>query len=155
MKIEPASREDVRAVAMAMREHDFREFSATSRVSNRDELASLLAQRYGGRNDVLCGFHDGEPVCIGGTIEMWPGVVTLLFFATDDFPKIGRGITRWIKRDLFPRYIEAGIHRIQAVSHGEHTTAHAWLRALGLREEARFEGFGREGEDFIQFAKVA
>jgi len=153
-KIEPATREDVQTVAQAMREQDFREFRATSRVSDRHELASLLAQRYGGRHDVLAGFWGGDPVCIGGTIEMWPGVISLLFFATDDFPRIGRGITRWIKRDLFPRYLDSGIHRIQAISHGEHAVAHAWLRSLGLHEEARFDGFGRNNEPFVQFALV-
>lgn len=154
MTISRATAGDVRAVALAMRDQDFEEFQATSYVDDRRQLAHDLAVRYGGRDDVLVGLADGEPVCIGGTIETWPGVVTLLFFASDAFPLIGRGMTRWIKRELFPRYIASGIHRIQAISHGDHTAAHAWLRALGLKEEARFERFGRNSEDFLQFAKV-
>ncbi len=154
MTISRATPGDVRAVALAMRERDFTEFSATSDVYDRALLAHNLSLRYGGRDDVLCGFADDEPVCIGGTIEAWPGVISLLFFATDNFPQIGRGITRWIRRELFPRYFQSGIHRVQAISHGEHHDAHAWLKALGLQQEAVFKGFGRDGQDFIQFATV-
>jgi hypothetical protein len=154
MTIHRATPGDVRAVALAMRDQDFTEFSATSDVTDRQTLAHNLAVRYGGRDDVLVGCADGEPVCIGGTIEAWPGVVTLLFFATPGFSRIGRGITRWIKRELFPRYIDSGVHRIQAVSHGDHRPAHAWLRSLGLTEEARFVKFGKGGETFVQFAMV-
>jgi len=154
MTISRATVGDVRAVALAMRDDDFAEFTATSYADDRNRLAHDLSLKYGGRDDVLVGMADGVPVCIGGTIEAWPGVISLLFLATDKFPLIGRGITRWIRRELFPRYLDSGIHRIQAISHAEHAGAHAWLKALGLREEARFKGFGREGQDFIQFAKV-
>lgn len=154
MTISRATVGDVRSVALAMRDQDFTEFTATSFVDDRSQLAHDLSLRYGGRDDVLVGMADGEPVCIGGTIEAWPGVITLLFFATPAFPKIGRGITRWIKRELFPRYYATGVHRIQAVSHVDHRDAHAWLRSLGLQQEAVFKAFGRSGEDFLQFAKV-
>lgn len=155
MRIERATRDDLLTVARAMREQDFAEFAATSHAEGRNGIAEMLAARYGGREDVLVGRNDeGDPVCIGGTIEAWPNVITLLFFATDDFPKIGLPMTRWIKRELFPRYLAAGVHRIQAVSHGEHAAAHAWLRTLGLREEVRLEGFGKNGETFLQFAML-
>lgn len=139
---------------MNMRDQDFVEFCATSDVDSRPALADLLVGRYGERDDVMCGFADDVPTCIGGTIEAWSGVISLLFFATNDFPRIGRGITRWIKRDLFPRYFDAGIHRIQAISHGDHGDAHAWLQTLGLKQEAVFPAFGRGSETFIQFAQV-
>lgn len=137
-----------------MRDTDFEEFVATSYYTDRTRLAHDLALRYGGRDDVLVGMLDGEPVWIGGSIEAWPNVMTLMFFATSDLSKIGLPTTRWIKRELFPRYFAAGTHRIQAISHAEHHDAHAWLRALGLREEACFERFGRDGSDFLQFAQV-
>jgi hypothetical protein len=138
-----------------MRERDFAEFKATANVDDREELADLLAQRYGDRGDVLCGFAESVPVCIGGTIETWPGVMSLLFFATDDFPQIGRVITRFIRRELFPRYEEAGIHRIQAISLDGYEEVHAWLRAIGMKEEASFPAFGKAGETFVQFSRIA
>jgi hypothetical protein len=155
MKIERASREEVYQVALHMRERDFEEFSAIAPVDTRPELAALLAERYGGREDVLCGSLGGEPICIGGTIEGRPNVLTLLFFATDDFPKIGVSITRFIRNQLFPRYFVAGAHRIEAVSLAGYDHVHQWLRVIGLRPETGpMSGYGKRGEAFIQFSKV-
>lgn len=154
MQIKSATIDEVHHVAMHMRGRDFEEFAATSASDDREALANRLAARYGGRPDVLCGLADGVPVCIGGTIETWPGVISLLFFATDEFPRIGRGITRFIRRELFPRYFEAGVHRIQAISLDGYSEVHAWLRALGLEKEAEFPCFGKDRQTFVQFAKV-
>ena len=57
-------------------------------------------------------------------------------------------------KDLFPRYFAAGVHRIQATSLDGYDEVHRWLRALGLEREAVLPAFGRNGEDFVQFAKV-
>ncbi len=138
-----------------MRERDFVEFSTVSFFRDRNELAADLAARYGGRPDVMCGSSDGEPVCIGGTLEVRPGVVTLLFFATDAFPRIGLGITRFIKKNLMPRLEQAGIHRFEAVSHADYRETHAWLAAIGLRPETEpMRGYGRDRSAYIQFSKV-
>ena len=137
-----------------MRERDYQELLATATVNSRAELAHVLAARYGDRADVLVGRANGTPVCIGGTITPWPGVISLLFFATPEFPKIGLTITRWIGKELFPRYFDAGVHRIQAVSLDGYDEVHRWLGALGLEREAVLPAFGRNGEDFVQFAKV-
>jgi hypothetical protein len=153
--IDVATAEQVHAVALNMRDRDFTEFRATSFHDTRGDLADDLAARYGGRDDVLCGTLDGAPVCIGGTIETWPGVMTLLFFATPRFPKIGLEISRFIRNQLFPRYEAAGIHRIQAVSLAGYTEVHDWLNLLGLRKEAELRAFGKGGEDFLQFGRVS
>ena len=77
-----------------------------------------------------------------------------MFFATDDFPKIGRMITRWLKRELFPRYEAAGVHRIQAISLDGYDEIHRWLISLGLEREAGpMRGYGKNGEAFVQFAR--
>lgn len=154
MTIKPASVSDIRQVASNMRERDLEEFSATTYANTREELAELLAARYGAAGDVLCGYYAGKPTCIGGTYELWPNVITLLFYATDDFPKIGLGVSRFIKKNLFPRFFALGVNRIQAVSHAEHAEAHRWLKVLGLEKEAEFPKYGKGGETFYQFAKV-
>lgn len=156
MAVERATTGAVRTVALNMRARDFQELSATSPANSREELAGMLARAYGSRDDVLCGSLGGEPICIGGTIEVWPNVISLLFFATDAFPRIGLPITRFIRRQLFPRYFAAGVHRIQAVSLAGYDDVHAWLRTLGLEQETGpMPGYGRNGEAFVQFAKVA
>lgn len=156
MKIDRATVDDVRHVALRMRDRDFAEFSAVATTDDRAELAEQLAWRYGTRDDVLCGSLDGEPICIGGTIEAWPGVITLLFFATPEFPRIGLPITRFVKRELFPRYLRAGVHRIQAVSLAGYHDMHRWLRTIGLEPETGpLPGYGKRREAFVQFALVA
>jgi len=154
-KIEPASREDVHRVALDMRQGDFDEFSAVSFADDRAQLATLLADRYGGRHDVMCGWCAGRPACVGGLVQARPNVVSLLFFATDDFRRIGLGVTRFIVKQLFPRLEAAGVHRFEAVSLAAHNDAHMWLQTLGLRPETGpMLGYGRDGQAFIQFAKV-
>jgi hypothetical protein len=155
MVVEPALGSDVHQVALFMREADYAEFSAVSYARSRDELADSLAFRYGDRDDVLTGFWNGTPVCIGGFIAVRPNVITLLFFATDEFPKIGYGITRFIRKNLFPRLEANGVHRFEAISLSTHEHAHAWLRVLGLTPEGPpMLGYGRDGQSFIQFSKV-
>lgn len=153
MKIEPATRQDVFDVALNMRNRDFDEFSAVSFCETRAELAASLSERYGDRGDVMCGWFDGVPTCIGGTVEGRPNVVTLLFFATDEFPKIALPITRWITKQLFPRLRQSGVHRIEAVSLDGYEQTHDWLRTLGLSPEAGpMHGYGKAGEAYVQFA---
>jgi hypothetical protein len=137
-----------------MRERDFVEFAATSNATTREEMADLMVARYGGRDDVICGFCNGEPTTMGAAVEVWPGVISVLFFATDNFPRISIGLTCFLQRELVPRLLEAGVHRIQAVSMQGHDDAHRWLQVLGLKQEAVFPGFGKNGEDFVQFAMV-
>ena len=155
MKVEPATALDVEAVALAMRARDYAEFSAVSWAADRAELARHLAARYGDQPSVICGHHDGLPACIGGTIEARPNVLSLLFFATDVFPQIALPATRFIRDRLFPRLRAVGVHRIEAVSMAGHKETHRWLRTLGLEPEvAVMRGYGRAGEDFVQFAWV-
>lgn len=154
-RIECATYDEVRHVALNMRDRDFAEFSATSSCTTREELADSLARRFGDRAEVLCGSDGLEPICIGGTIEVWPNVVSLLFFATPEFPRIGLPITRFIRDRLFPQFDAAGVHRIQAVSLANYHKVHAWLRVIGLSPETDLlRRYGKNGEDFIQFARI-
>ncbi|CDZ55104.1 hypothetical protein [Neorhizobium galegae] len=155
MRIDRASCDDVYHVALRMRDRDFEEFAAVSPCDTREDLAALLAERYGGREDVICGGDGSGPICIGGTIEARPNVLTLLFFATDDFPNIALPATRFIRNNLFPRCIQAGVHRIEAVSIAGYDHAHEWLQLLGLKPETGpMLGYGKRGEAFIQYARV-
>lgn len=139
-----------------MRERDLEEFLALAPVDDGEALAQQLARQYGERNDVLCVFDDrDEPVCIGGTIETRPNVMTLLFFATDEFPRVVRPLTRFIRNELFPRYFAIGVHRIEAVAMAKYVEVHGWLARLGLKQETgTLHAFGKGREDFVQFALV-
>ena len=155
MKIDAPLRADVRHVAENMRQKDIVEFRAVSRAENTDELAEALIERYGDRGDTICArLDDGTPVAVGAMIESRFNVVTLLFFATDDFPQIAMALTKFIVQRLFPRYRNAGVHRIECVSHVGYTEAHRWIETLGLEKEAEMPGYGRNGETYFQFAWV-
>ena len=155
MKIEPARPEDIYEVAVAMRGRDYEEISCLYPTESRRDLAMALVARYGGRPDILCGFWHNQPVCIGGFIEVRPRVISMMLFATADFPKIGLGITRFTTRQMMPRLEAAGVHRFEAVSLDGYTEVHAWLGVLGLRQEtAPLRNFGKNGESFILFSKV-
>lgn len=154
MRIERATASDVAYVALRMREADFRELSALSWAQSREDLADGLAQRYAAQEGAIVAAHGAEPVAVGALVEHRPNVVTLAFFATDTLPKIGGPLTRFIRNRLFKPVKTAGAHRIEAVSMVGHHAAHRWIEALGLTLEAVCHGYGRGGEDYLQFAWV-
>lgn len=156
MRIEQARPEDIYEVAVTMRARDYEEISCLHPTDTRRDLATALVRRYGGRPDVLCGFWRNAPVCIGGFIEVRPRVVSMMLFATDDFPRIGLGITRFTTKEMMPRLEAAGVHRFEAASLANYDEVHAWLRLLGLEAEtAPLRNFGKNGESFVMFSKVA
>ncbi len=155
MKIERASAAQVCEVAYRMREADYAEFSAVSTAADREELALILAGRYGDEPAALCALKSGVPVAIGATLETRPNVLTLMFFATDAFAEIAFPLTRFIRQRLLKPMIAAGVHRVEAVSMVGHDKAHRWIRALGLEPETEpLLGYGRAGEAFLQFSWV-
>lgn len=155
MRIEAATPRDVQAIAANMRETDAEEFLAVSPATDRDELAAILAERYGNHPGALCAHGSGGPIAIGAMVEARPNVITLMFFATDAFPVIAAPLTRFIVQRLFPAYRRTGVHRIECVSIAGYAAAHRWIECLGLAREAVLPGYGRAGETFLQFAWVA
>lgn len=155
MRIDRATREDIHRAALRMRELDFAEFIAVAQIDTREELAEILAERYSVRDDVLCASLDGTPLCIGGTVEARPNVLTMMFFATDEFPSIALPLARFLRSEYFPRLFAAGVHRLEAISSADNEAAHAWMRVLGMKPETGLlQGYGKRGEAFIQFSKV-
>lgn len=153
MRISAPDREAVLAVAQNMRPRDLQEFLAVSPLES-DALALSLAATYGDRPDTFCASWRGRPVAIGAMVQHRPGVVTLMFFATPEFPRIALALTRFIKNRLFPAYWANGVHRIECASLDGYAEVHRWIELLGLTREATMRGYGRGGETFLQFAWV-
>ena len=155
MKIERATRDEILHVARNMRQRDFDEIVALNFADTREGLAEALANKFADRDDILCASDRGVPICVGGFLECRPRTIMLLMFATDNFPYIGLGLTRFIRKQMFPRLIDAGVHRIEAISLAGYDEVHAWLRTLGLQPETGpLLNFGKNGEQFVQFSKV-
>lgn len=155
MKVDRADAQAVRFIADRLRERDVIEFTATSFAATRGQLTDDLVRRYAGLPGGICASIGDRPVAFGATIEARPNVLTLLFFATDEFPAIALGLTRFIRQRLFPAQRAAGAHRIECVSIDSHTDAHRWIEILGLEREAEMPGYGKAGETFYQFAWTA
>jgi hypothetical protein len=155
MTIERATRQQIYEVTLGMRPRDYEEISALNFAADRQQLAEVMADRHMHNEDVLCCSWRGHPVCVGGFLLTRPNVISLMMFATSDFPKVGLGLTRFIKRQMFPRLERAGVHRIEALSLDGYDEIHAWLRVLGLEAETEpLRNFGKNGEAFRYFAKV-
>lgn len=151
MRIDRARPDDIRRLALMMRDSDLKELLALSWAGERGTLADDLANRYTGHNGIIAR-KGAEPVAAGILVEHRPNVLTLGFFATDRLPEIALPLTRFIKQRLFAPLVRAGVHRIEAISMDGHRAAHRWLGILGLRRKALCRGYGRNGEDFVQFA---
>lgn len=154
MRIDVTTPENVRHVAERMRASDYREFAALSHARNCAEMADVLTAAYGNHPSGICASHGSEPVAVGAMVEGRPNVMTLMFFATDEFPKIALPLTRFITKNLFEKYRAEGVHRIECVSIEGYDAAHRWIKLLGLQLEAVFPGYGKGGEAFMQFAWV-
>lgn len=154
MRVDVTTPENVRHVAERMRASDYREFSALSYAETQAELTTLLVQGYGEHQSGICAYDGDEPVAVGAMVQGRPNVVTLMFFATDDFPKIALALTRFITKNLFEKYRAEGVHRIECISIDGYDEAHRWIKLLGLHHEAVMPGFGKNGEAFHSYAKV-
>ena len=156
MKIVEPTRAFVRHIAERIRVKDEEEFLAVMHHDTRAELIEALIERYHDHPHGFCFLHDDwEPVGFVAMIFARPNVATLTFFATDRFPEIAISVTRFATKSLFPIYIKAGVHRIECASIAGYAHAHRWIQMLGMDEEGRFPGWGRNGEAFHQFAMVA
>ena len=154
MKLANPSLLDVLYVTRNLREWDRRELFATRFDDDPDRLA-MDVMGWGPVGWVAGGVVDGreKASAVVGATELWPGMWSVGMFATDDFPKIGLGLTRFVKRRMIPLIVQQGIRRGECKSIEGHTEAHRWLEVLGARRDgAALRGYGKGGEPFYTYA---
>lgn len=138
-----------------MRERDLEEFLAVSYEKDKDELARSLAQRYGDLPFAFCFGIDDKPVAIWTGIELHPGVWSIGMWATDDFPKIAKFVTKMCCTHIFSAMLTTGCHRIECKSIIGYDSVHRWLSFCGLRQSKEtLQKYGKNGEDFVLFEWV-
>lgn len=103
-------------------------------------------------NFAWVGWLDSKPHAVFGGGEVRPGVWSMFAFATDEFPRLALGLTRFAKRSVLPMVFgRLGAHRLQCESHESHTSAHKWLELLGAHRESILKGYGKDGSNYHQF----
>lgn len=148
MWINPLEYESVLYVADRMRRKDREEIAATREpfdtvALTRDCLAIPHFAWVTGREEA--------PIAVVGAVPLHPGVWSCWMFATDEFPKIRIGMTKFARHVIVPALAQSGCRRAQCLSDEGHVEAHEWLKALGAVEESRMLGYGKSGETFICF----
>lgn len=153
MIVRDADSFDVDVVVHAMRADDAREVFAGRFVEDRQALADELvaARPYLIALKALCD-DETTPIAIIGARLRWPGVASILMIATDRWPEIAFAATRWVKRVAIPVYIARNCHRGQCECWIGNGASRVWLEALGFEIEGRLRGYGKNGEDFLQYA---
>ena len=142
-------------IAVNMRERDYQECVALSFADNRHELADELARSWANiETSIICGTKEDGGIAAFTYVPMRKGVWNMGLFATDKFNKIHLSLTKLIIKSIIPTLDNAGAHRVEAQSIAGYSTVHNWLKFLGLEEESILKGYGRNGEDFVNFAYV-
>jgi hypothetical protein len=156
MILAPATPDDIRHVALRMREQDFAEAEPTCWSCDRAGVAEELVLRLDGQPGVFAvGPRRGAaPVCIAGAIPVRPNSLGLILFATDEWSRVGGRLSYFMKRRYIPAAIQDGVHRMEAITLDRHAVSHRWLRYLGLSQEAQLPAYGKRGETFLLFAWV-
>lgn len=151
MRIDAPTEADVRLVAQRVSARHRAEVLALTAIDEAD-LPDLLAQRFG--EEGIAAYIGSRPVAVGRVFTLRPNVATLAFITTDDFRRVAKGFTMFLRDRLFPSLRASGVHRIECLTMDEFVRAKRWITLLGLRQEAVLRGYGRGGEDFVQFAWV-
>lgn len=152
MKLANPSLLDVLYVCHNLREWDRKELFATRFDNDPDRLA-MDVMGWGPFWWVAGGEVDGRDraIAVIGATLIWPGVWSVGMFATDDFPRIGLPLTRWVRRRMIPAIVQQGIHRGECRSMEGHEAAHRWLETLGAKREGELKGYGKGGETFFTY----
>jgi hypothetical protein len=133
-------RQDDRKEIFGIRHHD-------SPLHLAGEAYTVL--KHMGRGSIA--WHKGIPVAVIGFYERWPGCWDAVSFGTDDYKAVGVELMREGRRLAKQILEELGANRLQADSRADNVQAHAFIRALGGKEEGRLRSYGKDGSDYIRF----
>ena len=155
MIVRDAKLTDVFRVVGNMREADHREVMAGRFVEDVESLGDDLwtAKPLFFAMLALCGDDGAAIALIGGRLR-WPGVGSILMIATDEWPRIARAATRWVKRVAIPKIVDPVCHRSQCEAWEGNLVTLRWLSRLGYRVEGHLEAYGKNREGFLQYARI-
>lgn len=150
MHLLPLTYDNVLSVTRNLRAADWREAAATAWDLTPEWLAAQLSGP--GTWGYVASDKAKVPTAVFAVQECWPNVLQVALVATEHFSEISQALTRHLLRSTIPSLWQSKAHRAEARSVADHHEAHAWLRLLGAKEEARLSAYGSRGEDFLVFA---
>jgi hypothetical protein len=146
MRLAYLNEADLLYVADNMRDIDKKEVYATRWDENPATLVDSILSN--GRFGWVAGGEDGIPIAAFGAVPMWPGVWQVWMFATDRWPEVSVGVTKFIKRIMIPSVKSSDWHRAECRSIEGHDVAHRWLEMLGATREGALPYFGKNKDTF-------
>lgn len=96
---------------------------------------------------------DELPRYVGGLVPMHDGVCGTWMVHTPNWRPCVREVLEVCTAAL-ERTLANGTHRVELRSIATNHRGHAFYRRLGFHEEARLRHYGRNGEDFLVFARL-
>lgn len=149
MRLSHCSDKGVRYVVDNMRASDREEIYALRRSEDpRNVVRDVMAMS----SFSWMAWLDDRPQAVFGGGEVRPGVWSMFAFATDEFPRLALGLTRFAKKTVIPTlFCDLDAHRLQCESHESHASAHRWLKALGAEVESVKRNFGKDGSNYLEF----
>lgn len=137
--------EFVRPVARNMRAWDRDEIFATQPDDDLDRFIEFV-QALGPASWVAGeGF---EPIACFGAFQLFPGLFSMWFFATDNINNIGKSMTKAVRDVIVPHLFARGARRLECRSMEGHVDAQRWLEVIGARRESSAPDYGRGGQTF-------
>lgn len=141
-------------LAFHMREIDKREIFGNLPTDNPIEFAAMVYQATAKNGYGWLGWFNNRPVAALGMFENFPGCWQVWSFGSENYEHVITGFLRRFQQAIEAAREAHGLHRIECRSITDHSSAHRLLRVLGFDSEGVLRSYGRDGSNYILFAKV-
>jgi hypothetical protein len=149
--ITTADRGMIRSVLANLRQLDALEMAAAD--TDLARLPDVLARH---KVFAFCAFdYELGPIAVWGMVQTRPGVGAGFAFGTDQWGKVLLPMLHQIRRFVLPYLLQAGFHRVEAVSLASRDDVARFMDLIGAEPEAVLRGYGTAGEDFISYRWLA
>jgi hypothetical protein len=150
--IDDARFNDLRFIAMNLREEDRRELAVTRDPDDYDGLASAAFFSFYRKVAI---FDQKARFAFGASQTLIPGVVQVWGFGTPAAEKVLKPVTKYIKQSMVPELLSQGVVEARAFSHSSNAAAHRWLEYLGYTPGATISGAGARKKDSLILFSVS
>lgn len=136
-------------ICLGMRKIDRDEIYNTRENDNPLQLAFEAHYTFKNKGRGRVAWHNGKPCAVVALTESWPGHWEISMFGTDDLPKAGIEMIRWIRNEISDIFKISAGRRLQCHSREGHPEAHTMIKALGGKPDGPWkEAYGKDGSRY-------